>query len=140
MSSREANFVRHSAPLLVYVRRRDPSKTDKSYVVYLGAHSHGPEVSSVDLNRVTQHHHEFLGSFLGSNENPEDAIFYSYTRHINGCAAKLDDAVAAEITKHPKVVSVFLSKENKLHTTHSWEFLGLELNGRIPPNSIWEKA
>ncbi|ESR61105.1 hypothetical protein CICLE_v10018333mg [Citrus x clementina] len=71
----------------------------QSYVVYLGAHSHGPEVSSVDLNRVTQHHHEFLGSFLGSNENPEDAIFYSYTRHINGCAAKLDDAVAAEITR-----------------------------------------
>ncbi|KAH9793862.1 subtilisin-like protease SBT5.3 [Citrus sinensis] len=112
----------------------------QSYVVYLGAHSHGPEVSSVDLNRVTQYHHEFLGSFLGSNENPEDAIFYSYTRHINGFAAKLDDAVAAEIAKHPKVVSVFLSKENKLHTTHSWEFLGLEQNGRIPPNSIWEKA
>ncbi|KAH9745461.1 subtilisin-like protease SBT5.3 [Citrus sinensis] len=111
----------------------------QSYVVYLGAHSHGPEVSSVDLNRVTQYHHEFLGSFLGS-ENPEDAIFYSYTRHINGFAAKLDDAVAAEIAKHPKVVSVFLSKENKLHTTHSWEFLGLQQNGRIPPNSIWEKA
>ncbi|KAH9745470.1 subtilisin-like protease SBT5.4 [Citrus sinensis] len=101
-------------------------KADHSYVVYLGAHSHGPEVSSVDLNRVTQHHHEFLGSFMG--------------RHINGFAAKLDDAVAAETAKHSKVVSVFLSKENKLHTTHSWEFLGLEQNGRIPPNSIWEKA
>ncbi|KAH9793854.1 subtilisin-like protease SBT5.3 [Citrus sinensis] len=68
------------------------------------------------------------------------AIFYSYTRHINGFAAKLADAVAAEMAKHPKVVSVFLSKEKKLHTTHSWEFLGLEQNGRIPPNSIWEKA
>ncbi|GAY55139.1 hypothetical protein CUMW_162120 [Citrus unshiu] len=44
------------------------------------------------------------------------------------------------MAKHPKVVSVFLSKEKKLHTTHSWEFLGLEQNGRIPPNSIWEKA
>ncbi|KAH9793866.1 subtilisin-like protease SBT5.3 [Citrus sinensis] len=75
-----------------------PSK-EQSYVVYLGAHSHGPELSSVDLNRVTQYHHEFLGSFLGSNENPEDAIFYSYTRHINGFAAKLDDAVAAEMAR-----------------------------------------
>ncbi|KAL9453910.1 hypothetical protein AB3S75_009502 [Citrus x aurantiifolia] len=44
------------------------------------------------------------------------------------------------MAKHPKVVSVFLSKEKKLHTNHSWEFLGLEQNGRIPPNSIWEKA
>ncbi|GAY55140.1 hypothetical protein CUMW_162130 [Citrus unshiu] len=126
---------------LLFSQCQGPTHAAKqSYVVYLGAHSHGPAVSSVDLNRVTQYHHEFLGSFLGSNENPEDAIFYSYTRHINGFAAKLDDAVAAEIAKHPKVVSVFLSKENKLHTTHSWEFLGLEQNGRIPPNSIWEKA
>ncbi|KAL9457245.1 hypothetical protein AB3S75_006316 [Citrus x aurantiifolia] len=126
---------------LLFSQCQGPTLAAKqSYVVYLGAHSHGPEVSSVDLNRVTQYHHEFLGSFLESNENPEDAIFYSYTRHINGFAAKLDDAVAAEIAKHPKVVSVFLSKENKLHTTHSWEFLGLEQSGRIPPNSIWEKA
>ncbi|GAY55138.1 hypothetical protein CUMW_162110, partial [Citrus unshiu] len=65
---------------------------------------------------------------------------YTLLEHINGFAAKLDDAVAAEMAKHPKVVSVFLSKEKKLHTTHSWEFLGLEQNGRIPPNSIWEKA
>ncbi|KAL9457247.1 hypothetical protein AB3S75_006317 [Citrus x aurantiifolia] len=126
--------------LLFSLRQRPTLAAKQSYVVYLGAHSHGPELSSVDLNRVTQSHYEFLGSYLGSNENPEEAIFYSYTRHINGFAAKLDDAVAAEIAKHPKVLSVFLSKEKKLHTTHSWEFLGLEQNGRIPPNSIWEKA
>ncbi|GAY55143.1 hypothetical protein CUMW_162130 [Citrus unshiu] len=83
---------------LLFSQCQGPTHAAKqSYVVYLGAHSHGPAVSSVDLNRVTQYHHEFLGSFLGSNENPEDAIFYSYTRHINGFAAKLDDAVAAEI-------------------------------------------
>ncbi|KAH9793871.1 subtilisin-like protease SBT5.3 [Citrus sinensis] len=112
----------------------------KSYVVYLGAHSHGPELSAVDLHRVTESHYEFLGSFLHGNDNPEDAIFYSYTRHINGFAAKLDDAVAAEIAKHPKVVSVFLNQGRKLHTTHSWEFLGLERNGRVESNSIWKKA
>ncbi|KDO36236.1 hypothetical protein CISIN_1g037007mg, partial [Citrus sinensis] len=126
--------------LLFSLRQRPTLAAKQSYVVYLGAHSHGPELSSVDLKRATQSHYEFLGSYLGSNENPEEAIFYSYTRHINGFAAKLDDAVAAEIAKHPKVLSVFLSKEKKLHTTHSWEFLGLEQNGRIPPNSIWEKA
>ncbi|KAL9453916.1 hypothetical protein AB3S75_009508 [Citrus x aurantiifolia] len=112
----------------------------KSYVVYLGEHSHGPELSAVDLHRVTESHYEFLGSFLHGNDNPEDAIFYSYTRHINGFAAKLDDAVAAEIAKHPKVVSVFLNQGRKLHTTHSWEFLGLERNGRVESNSIWKKA
>ncbi|KAI6698830.1 hypothetical protein NL676_018949 [Syzygium grande] len=70
----------------------------KSYVVYLGSHSHGPDASLADLSRVTESHHEFLGSFLGSRDDAEEAIFYSYTRHINGFAATLEDDVAALIT------------------------------------------
>ncbi|XP_031284041.1 subtilisin-like protease SBT5.3 isoform X1 [Pistacia vera] len=135
------NFFFTSYHFFFLLSQQSPTiATKKSFVVYLGEHSHGPELSSVDLNQVTKSHHEFLGSFLGSGDNPQDAIFYSYTRHINGFAAKLDDAVAAEIAKHPKVVSVFLNQGRKLHTTHSWEFLGLEHGGRIPANSIWNKA
>ncbi|KAL1820816.1 hypothetical protein ACET3Z_015685 [Daucus carota] len=110
-----------------------------SYVVYLGSHSHGPEISSTDLDRVTESHYEFLGTFLGSNK-AKDAIFYSYTRHINGFAAILEEEEAAQIANHPDVVSVFLNKARKLHTTRSWEFLGLENNGVIHPSSIWKKA
>ncbi|KAH9745454.1 subtilisin-like protease SBT5.3 [Citrus sinensis] len=134
---------------LLFSQCQRPTLVVKQYIPPTGAHSHGRE-SSIDVNRVTQYHYEFLGSFLGRSslrtcnkhgiDRKFNAIFYSYTRHINGFAAKLADAVAAEMAKHPKVVSVFLSKEKKLHTTHSWEFLGLEQNGRIPPNSIWEKA
>ncbi|GMP53249.1 hypothetical protein CsSME_00018766 [Camellia sinensis var. sinensis] len=111
----------------------------KSYVVYLGAHSHGPQVSSIDLDQVTESHYEFLASFLGRDE-AKDAIFYSYTRHINGFAATLEDEEAAQIAKHPKVISVFLNMGRKLHTTRSWEFLGLEDNGVIHSSSIWKKA
>ncbi|GAV68428.1 Peptidase_S8 domain-containing protein/PA domain-containing protein/Inhibitor_I9 domain-containing protein [Cephalotus follicularis] len=126
--------------LLFLVLDRPTIAVQKPYVVYMGSHFHEPEVSSIDLERVTESHYEFLGSFLGSHVNAKDAIFYSYTRHINGFAASLDDEVAAEIAKHPKVVSVFLNKERKLHTTHSWSFLGLEHNGVTSPNSIWKKA
>ncbi|XP_059449904.1 subtilisin-like protease SBT5.3 [Corylus avellana] len=112
----------------------------KSYVVYLGAHSHGPEPSSIDFNRATESHYEFLGSFLGSHAMAKESIFYSYTRHINGFAARFDDQVAAQIAKHPKVVSIFLNKGRKLHTTRSWDFLGLEHDGVIAKNSIWDKA
>lgn len=78
---------------------------------------------------------------MGKKEKAKEAIFYSYTRHINGFAAILDDAEAAKISNHPQVVSVFLNKGKKLQTTRSWEFLGLEdNNGKIRPNSIWEKA
>ncbi|XP_031377315.1 subtilisin-like protease SBT5.3 [Punica granatum] len=117
----------------------------KSYVVYLGAHSHPSEealLPSADelYSRVTESHCDFLGSFLGSREEARDAMFYSYTRHINGFAATIEDDVAAEIAKHPSVVSVFVNQGKRLHTTRSWEFLGLEHNGLVHSDSIWKKA
>ncbi|XP_030527865.1 subtilisin-like protease SBT5.3 isoform X2 [Rhodamnia argentea] len=127
--------------LLSLAQHQTPAfATRKSWVVYLGSHSHGGDASSADLSRATESHHEFLGSFLGSRDAAEDAIFYSYTRHINGFAATLEDEVAALIARHPRVVSVFPNQGKKLHTTRSWEFLGLEANGVIPSNSIWKKA
>ncbi|KAL6287130.1 hypothetical protein ACE6H2_011520 [Prunus campanulata] len=112
----------------------------KSYVVYLGSHSHPPNLSELELNQVTENHYEFLGSFLGSHEVAKESIFYSYTRHINGFAATLEEEEAAQIAKHPKVVSIFLNQGRKLHTTRSWDFLGLEHDGVTPPNSIWKQA
>ncbi|MED6208520.1 Subtilisin-like protease SBT5.3 [Stylosanthes scabra] len=113
----------------------------QSYVVYMGAHSHDPaKLSPLDFNRVTHSHYEFLGSFLGSSDAAKDSIFYSYTKHINGFAATLEEEVAAEIAKHPKVLSVFENRGRKLHTTRSWDFMGLEQNGKTPSNSIWKKA
>ncbi|KAK9156404.1 hypothetical protein Sjap_003884 [Stephania japonica] len=112
----------------------------KSYVVYMGGHSHGPEITAEDLDRATNLHHELLGSYMGSHERAKEAIFYSYTRHINGFAAILEEEEAKEISKHPEVVSVFLNRARKLHTTRSWEFLGLERDGNIGIASAWKKA
>ncbi|KAK1296856.1 Subtilisin-like protease [Acorus calamus] len=107
----------------------------------MGAHNHGVEVNSIDTEQVRETHYGFLGSYLGSNEKAKDAIFYSYTKYINGFAANLEEEEALEISKHPNVVSVFPNKPRRLHTTRSWEFLGLERsNGRVPSESIWTKA
>ncbi|XP_012849317.1 PREDICTED: LOW QUALITY PROTEIN: subtilisin-like protease SBT5.4 [Erythranthe guttata] len=112
----------------------------KSYIVYLGGHSHGADVTSADLRRVADSHTQLLASFLGSEEKAKDAIFYSYKRHINGFAALLEDEEAARIAEHPDVASVFLHQGRKLHTTHSWDFLMLENEGVIPSSSLWNKA
>ncbi|KAL3519246.1 hypothetical protein ACH5RR_017395 [Cinchona calisaya] len=113
----------------------------QSYIVYLGGHSHGPEITLDDLQRVTDSHHDFLASFLGSKEHAKDAIFYSYQRHINGFAAILEEEDASKIAKHPDVISVFLNRGKKLHTTHSWDFLMLEnRNGVVNRKSLWRKA
>ncbi|KAK8486047.1 hypothetical protein V6N11_033024 [Hibiscus sabdariffa] len=112
----------------------------QSYIVYLGAQTHGLNPTSVDLDAVTNSHYELLGSFVGSTSVARDKIFYSYTRNINGFAAILDEKEAAAIAKHPQVVSVFVNKGRKLHTTRSWDFMRLERDGVIPNNSLWKKS
>ena len=32
------------------------------------------------------------------------------------------------VAEMPNVVSVFLNEKRSLHTTHSWDFLGLQIN------------
>ncbi|XP_050246017.1 subtilisin-like protease SBT5.4 [Quercus robur] len=110
----------------------------KSYIVYMGAQSHLFDASLQELDSVTNSHLDLLGSFVGSTVKAKDAIIYSYTRHINGFAAILDEKEAAEIAKDPKVISVFPNLPRKLHTTRSWEFLGLTKDGQIPDSSAWK--
>ncbi|XP_077222669.1 subtilisin-like protease SBT5.3 [Tasmannia lanceolata] len=126
--------------LLFFLLQRPTFALKKSYVVYLGGHFHGLDASSVDYERVTDSHHEFLGSFLGSKEKAKDAIFYSYTKHINGFSANLEEEEAKELSEHPNVISIFENKGKKLHTTRSWEFMALEKDGVVPSESLWTKA
>ncbi|MED6126135.1 hypothetical protein PIB30_075409 [Stylosanthes scabra] len=109
----------------------------KCYIVYLGAHSHGPRPTSFDMEAATSSHYDLLSSVLGSHEKAEKAMIYSYNKHINGFAAMLEEEEAAQIAKKPNVVSVFLSKERKPQTTRSWEFLGLRTNAK---NTAWQKG
>ncbi|XP_050935958.1 subtilisin-like protease SBT5.4 [Cucumis melo] len=112
----------------------------KSYVVLLGSHSHGLEVTEKDFESVVDSHHKLLGSFLRSDEKAKDSIFYSYKKHINGFAATLDDEDATRLANHPEVAAVLPNKPKDLYTTHSWEFMHLEKNGVVPPSSPWRMA
>ncbi|XP_058772823.1 subtilisin-like protease SBT5.4 [Vicia villosa] len=112
----------------------------KCYIVYLGSHHHDEGVTEADFDRVTDTHHEFLQSYLGSYEKAKESMIYSYTRNINGFAAILDEKEAFDIAEHPNVVSVLLNRRRKLHTTHSWEFMSMEHNGVAPTGSILRKA
>ncbi|KAI4307812.1 hypothetical protein L6164_030953 [Bauhinia variegata] len=129
-----------SAFLLCLLMFEPAYATKKSYIVYLGSHNHGPNPSIADLESATNFHYKLLGSVLGSHDRAKEAIFYSYNRHINGFAAVLEEQEAAEIARNPNVVSVFLNEMIKLHTTRSWQFLGLEENGTASEDSAWAKA
>ncbi|KAL1328639.1 hypothetical protein HN51_038457 [Arachis hypogaea] len=70
-------------------------------------------------------HHKILSSLLGSKEAAKNSILYSYKHGFSGFAARLTKSQAEEVAKFPGVVSVIPNRIHKLHTTRSWDFLGI---------------
>ncbi|XP_031389387.1 subtilisin-like protease SBT3.18 [Punica granatum] len=65
------------------------------------------------------------------------SVLPSYTYSFLGFAAKLNSIQATTLAKMQGVVSVFGSRILELHTTRSWDFMGLTLdNGRATPMQL----
>ncbi|KAL7231157.1 hypothetical protein ACSBR2_009432 [Camellia fascicularis] len=92
----------------------------KVYVVYMGSRDgHDPD-------EILMQNHQFLTDFHGGSvEQARASHVYSYRHGFRGFAAKLTEDQASEIAKMPGVVSVFPNNRRRLHTTHSWDFMGL---------------
>ncbi|KAL6991313.1 hypothetical protein U1Q18_009430 [Sarracenia purpurea var. burkii] len=93
------------------------------YIVYFGEHS--GEKTAVEIEET---HHSYLSSVKKSGEEAKGSLLYSYKNSINGFAAVLTPDEASKLSELDEVVSVFPSHPGKysLHTTRSWEFVGLE--------------
>ncbi|XP_022731577.1 subtilisin-like protease SBT3.18 [Durio zibethinus] len=92
------------------------------YIVYLGINQfHDPILTS-------KFHIQVLSNVFASEEDAKRSILYSYSNSLSGFSAKLNSSQATTLAKMEKVVSVFRSKTLKLHTTRSWDFLGLTLD------------
>ncbi|KAL9327289.1 hypothetical protein ACSQ67_007934 [Phaseolus vulgaris] len=90
------------------------------YVVYMGSNS------GEHPDDVLRENHEMLAAVhSGSIEQAQASHVYSYKHAFRGFAAKLSEEQASQISKMPGVVSVFPNSKRKLHTTHSWDFMGL---------------
>ncbi|XP_028756725.1 subtilisin-like protease SBT3.9 [Neltuma alba] len=94
--------------------------SSKVYVVYMGSKT------SEDPDHILKQHHQMLTSVhRGSVEEAQASHVYSYRHGFRGFAAKLTDDQASQISDMPGVVSVFPNSKRILHTTHSWDFMGL---------------
>ncbi|CAD6253454.1 unnamed protein product [Miscanthus lutarioriparius] len=126
MASRSQTISSSSALLLGFLVLLLPLQyTDASsgettiYVVYMGRKMHD------DPSVVMASHHAALTSILGSKDEALNSIVYSYKHGFSGFAAKLTEAQAEELRKYPGVVRVRPNTYHKLHTTRSWDFLGM---------------
>ncbi|CAK9169086.1 unnamed protein product [Ilex paraguariensis] len=90
----------------------------KVHVVYMGDRPQG------DVP-ITSMHHAMLENTIGSSPSAKQSLIYSYQRSFNGFAAKLTDEEAAKLSEMEGVISVMPNRILKLHTTKSWDFMGL---------------
>ncbi|KAG8496107.1 hypothetical protein CXB51_009078 [Gossypium anomalum] len=104
------------------------TSTSHVYIVYLGINQfHDPVLTS-------KLHIQVLSDVFASEEDAKRSILYSYSNSFSGFSAKLNSSQATILARMDKVVSVFRSKTLKLHTTRSWDFLGLTLDEtRVTP-------
>ncbi|RVW48722.1 Subtilisin-like protease SBT3.18 [Vitis vinifera] len=106
--------------LSIYFIQATP--TSNVYIVYLGLNqSHDPLLTS-------KHHHQLLSNVFECEEAVKQSILYHYKHSFSGFAAKLNENQANILAKMEGVVSVFRSRTMKLHTTRSWDFMGLTLD------------
>ncbi|KAH0996829.1 hypothetical protein GBA52_020693 [Prunus armeniaca] len=82
-----------------------------------------PTVSKSDLDV----HERFTKEFGEEGiVGAQDAALHHYSKTFQGFSARLTPEQAQQLAESDSVVSVFESKTNRLSTTHSWDFLGLD--------------
>ncbi|KAF7067377.1 hypothetical protein CFC21_073283 [Triticum aestivum] len=89
------------------------------YIVYLGEKHDDPSM-------VTASHHDLLTSVLGSKAEALKSIVYSYKHGFSGFAAMLTESQAETLAEFPQVINVNPNTYHQVHTTRSWDFLGLD--------------
>ncbi|XP_010543901.1 PREDICTED: subtilisin-like protease SBT4.15 [Tarenaya hassleriana] len=98
----------------------DGNEERKPYIVYMGEPVPGANPNSLE------HHHNLLLTAIGDERRAREVRIHSYGKSINGFAARLLPHEAEKLSREEGVVSVFESTRRKLHTTRSWDFLGMK--------------
>ncbi|OIW02820.1 hypothetical protein TanjilG_29596 [Lupinus angustifolius] len=97
----------------------------KVYIIYMGSlpkENYSPQSEHINILQ------QVLGDDFDSNH-----LVTSYKRSFNGFAAKLTDQEVKNIGRMRGVVSIFESKTLQLHTTRSWDFIGLQEKTKTSP-------
>ncbi|XP_042495600.1 subtilisin-like serine-protease S isoform X1 [Macadamia integrifolia] len=117
-----ASSFRSTICLFLYVLVAETTfcLSSKVYVVYMGS-----RISDNPDEILRQNHQMLIDIHGGSVEKAKASHIYSYRHGFRGFAAKLTEEQASVLARMPGVVTVFPNLKRRLHTTHSWDFMGL---------------
>ncbi|XP_010508956.1 PREDICTED: subtilisin-like protease SBT4.1 isoform X1 [Camelina sativa] len=80
-------------------------------------------------------HQELLGEVLDDDSTIEDAFIYSYSKSFTGLAARLTQSECQKLRRRREVLEVSRSRDLKLQTTRSWDFMNLTLQAERNPEN-----
>ncbi|XP_020210520.2 subtilisin-like protease SBT4.15 [Cajanus cajan] len=100
----------------------------KPYIVYMG------ELPVATTYAPEDHHNNMLATVIGDRQLAREYKIHSYGKSFNGFVAHLLPHEAQKLLEEDNVVSVFPNTHNKIHTTRSWDYLGLPL--RLSRHSV----
>ncbi|XP_058762391.1 cucumisin-like [Vicia villosa] len=106
----------------ILIQQACSNKDRKTYIVYMGVHPKG-----MDPSTLPSLHSKIAQNVLGRDFEP-GVVLHSYQKSFNGFVVKLTEDEAETLAELDDVVSVFPNKNNRLHTTKSWDFIGLPQN------------
>ncbi|CDP18580.1 unnamed protein product [Coffea canephora] len=109
--------------------------TSHVYIVYLGHNQNkAPDLTS-------KHHLQLLSTVFTSKKDAKQAMLYSYKHGFSGFSATLNSTQAQVLSNTKGVISIFKSKTVHLHTTRSWDFLGLSMDySTEKATPMWQQA
>ncbi|KAM3689476.1 hypothetical protein ACB098_09G050500 [Castanea mollissima] len=91
----------------------------KEYIVYMGA------LQGAGTSAMVDHHNQLLLTAIGEEETARESKIYTYRKSFNGFVARLLPHEVQSLSADKRVVSVFPNTVRKLHTTRTWDFLGM---------------
>ncbi|KAK4780667.1 hypothetical protein SAY87_016773 [Trapa incisa] len=104
----------------------DGSETSrKTYIVH---------VAKSQMPAVFPHHDNWFDSSLRSVSDSAE-VLYTYAAAIHGFSTRLTGSEAVALEAFPGVISVLPEQRYELHTTRTPEFLGIEDNAALLPES-----
>ncbi|XP_006430257.2 subtilisin-like protease SBT4.15 [Citrus clementina] len=104
---------------IILVNGSTSDRERKPYIVYMG---NVPEEAGIS---AVKEHHSLLTTAIGDEKLARESKIHSYGKSFNGFVARLLPHEAKRLSEEESVVSVFENTRRKLHTTRTWDFLGM---------------
>ncbi|EOA26624.1 hypothetical protein CARUB_v10022688mg [Capsella rubella] len=113
--------------LFFFASSAEANDSRKTYLVQMkvGGHRYGSSPG----------HQELLSEVLDDDSNVADAFIYSYEESFTGFAAALTPKERQKLKRRREVLEVSLSRNLKLQTTRSWDFMNLTLKAERNPEN-----